>query len=251
MTDMAEAFGVFANSGYRINLKPILKIVDKTNKVLEKYEPPKSPIFGKKVLPEGVSFIISDMLSDNGARLTAFGPSSELVVPGKTVAVKTGTTNDYKDNWTIGYTPSFLVATWVGNNDNTPMSGLASGITGAAPIWNDIMSYLLRNKEDEPPTRPSNVVQKQICSDTGIFQTAATMSCPTRLEYFIKGSEPKNDVVTTSQTWVDKSTGDLAKKNQTENLELKDQTVYTDPTGDRYCLTCPHPSPIPSVMPTP
>ena len=160
MIDMAEAFGVFANEGYRINLHPILKITDKNGKILEKYTPPASPIFGKKVLPDGVAFIISDILADNGARLLEFGDNSQLKIPGQTVSVKTGTTNDFKDNWTIGYTPSFLVATWVGNNDNTPMSGLVSGITGAAPIWNDIMSYLLKRQNSRSDFKTSNCYSK-------------------------------------------------------------------------------------------
>ena len=253
MVDMAQAFGIFANGGYKINLHPILKITDKNGNLLEEYNPPTSPIFGKKVLPEGVAFIISDILSDNGARLAAFGGASELVIPGQTVSVKTGTTNDYKDNWTIGYTPSYLVATWVGNNDNTQMSGVVSGVTGAAPIWNDIMSYLLKGKTPEGLSRPADVIQKQVCSDTGTLPPPAGSgaSCPTKLEYFIRGSEPKNQPPGTSQVWIDKNTQDLAKKGQTDNLELKDAVVFTDPTGDQYCLTCPHPTPEASPTPTP
>ncbi len=253
MVDMAQAFGIFANGGYRINLHPILKITDKNGKILEEYKPPTSPIFGKKVLPEGVAFIISDILSDNGARLAAFGSSSELVIPGQTVSVKTGTTNDYKDNWTIGYTPSYLVTTWVGNNDNTQMSGVVSGVTGAAPIWNDIMSYLLKGKTPEGLSRSADVIQKQVCSDTGALPPpeGSGATCPTRLEYFIKGSEPKSQPPGNSQVWIDKNTQDLAKKGQTDNLELKDAVVYTDPTGDQYCLTCPHPTPEPTGAPNP
>jgi len=254
MVDMATAFGVFANQGYRIDLHPILKITDKSGKILEKYTPPTSPIFGKKVLPEGVAFIISDILADNGARLMEFGDNSQLKIKGQTVSVKTGTTNDYRDNWTIGYTPSFLVAAWVGNNDNTQMSGLVSGITGAAPIWNDIMSTLLKDKPQEPLTRPTDIVQKTVCSDTGLFPTSAAgaggaATCPTKLEYFIKGDEKNSGLVETKDVWVDKTTQDLPKKGQTDNLELKNNTVYTDPTGDQYCLSCPHPTPTPTPLP--
>lgn len=250
MTDMSTAFGVFANGGYRIDLSPILRITDKTGKVLEEYKPPKSPIFGKKVLPDGVSFIISDILSDNGARVAAFGENSQLRIPGQTVSVKTGTTNDYKDNWTIGYTPSFLVATWVGNNDNTPMSGLVSGITGAAPIWNDIMSKILKGKPQEPISRPFDVIQKQVCSDTGLFPQAGGL-CPTRLEYFIKGTEKTSGTLALESVLIDKTTQELAKKGQVENTEPKEQTIFTDATGDKYCISCPHPTPTPSVTPAP
>ena len=104
--------------------------------------------------------LISSILYDNNARKEEFGANSSLVVSGKTVAVKTGTTDDKRDNWTIGYTPSVVAGVWVGNNDNTAMNqALASGITGAAPIWNRIMQAALLNKKDEPFTRPSNIVE--------------------------------------------------------------------------------------------
>ncbi|MCL5019828.1 MAG: penicillin-binding protein [Patescibacteria group bacterium] len=250
MVDMATAFGVFANSGYKIDLHPILKVTDKTGKILEEYNPPSSPIFGKKVLPEGVAYIISDILADNGARLLEFGDNSQLKIKGQTVSVKTGTTNDYKDNWTIGYTPSFLVATWVGNSDNTQMSGLVSGITGAAPIWNDIMSYLLKDKTPEAISRPPSVIQKQVCSDVGFFPSLAQgASCPTRFEYFIKGTENSTGKLSSEDVAVDKTTQDLPAKGQTDNLETKKETIYTDPTGDRYCISCPHPTPTPAPTP--
>jgi len=250
MVDMATAFGVFANSGYRIDLHPILKVTDKTGKVLEKYTPPLSPIFGKKVLPDGVAFIISDILADNGARLMEFGDNSELKIPGQTVSVKTGTTNDFRDNWTIGFTPSFLVAAWVGNDDNTPMSGLVSGITGAAPIWNDIMTNLLKGRSPEPISRPAGVIQKAVCSDTGLATTAGAAGCPTRFEYILKGTENTRGQITTGDTQIDKTTQDLPAKGQTDNLDTKTETVYTDPTGDKFCMTCPHPSLL-SPTPTP
>ncbi|MGH7245449.1 MAG: transglycosylase domain-containing protein, partial [Candidatus Levyibacteriota bacterium] len=132
MLDMTTAYGVFANAGYRIDLHPILEVQDRKGNILEQYSPPPSPIFGKKVLPSGDTFIISDILADNGARLADFGGNSALYIPNQFVPVKTGTTNDFRDNWTIGYTPNYVVAVWVGNNDNSPMSqSLASGITGA------------------------------------------------------------------------------------------------------------------------
>ena len=251
MVDMATAFGVFANSGYRIDLHPILKVTDKTGKVLEQYKPPLSPIFGKKILPDGVSYIISDILADNNARLMEFGDNSELKIPGQTVSVKTGTTNDFRDNWTIGYTPSILVAAWVGNDDNSQMSGLVSGITGAAPIWNDIMSHLLKDKTPEPMSRPPSVIQKSICSDTGALPPppGSGATCPTRFEYFIKGTEPTMGEPSAQNVMVDKNTQDLPAKGQTDNLESKSEVVYTDPTGDRYCLTCPHPMPTPTPKP--
>jgi len=251
MYDMTQTFGVFANAGYKVNLHPILKVVDKNGKVLEEYQPLKSPIFGKKVLPEGVSFIISDILSDNNARLLAFGANSELRIPNQIVSVKTGTTNDYRDNWTIGYTPSFVVATWVGNNDNTPMGALASGVTGAAPIWNGIMSTLLEGKDPQSIQRPSNVIQKSICSMSGALASSENnpQGCVSRFEYFIKGTEGKYAIIKTEGVWVDKDTQDLPPPGKTDNLESKEHQILIDLTGDRYCLTCPHPLPTPSPTP--
>jgi penicillin-binding protein 1C len=249
MVDMATAFGVFANSGYRIDLHPILKVTDKTGKVLEKYTPPLSPIFGKKVLPDGVAFIISDILADNGARLLEFGDNSELKIKDQTVSVKTGTTNDFRDNWTIGYTPSYLVAAWVGNDDNSQMSGLVSGITGAAPIWNDIMSHLLKDKSPEPISRPTDVIQKAVCSDTGLATGTTGATCPTRFEYLLKGTEATKGQIVVGDTQVDKTTQDLPAKGQTDNLDTKSETLYIDPTGDKYCLSCPHPTPSPTPVP--
>lgn len=252
MLDMATAYGVFANGGYRIDLQPILEITDARGQVLEKHTPTSSPIFGKKVLPEGVAYIISDILSDNGARLQEFGGSSELYIPGQYVPVKTGTTNDFRDNWTIGYTTDYVVTTWVGNNDNTPMGGIASGITGAAPIWNDIMGRLLKTKPSKGITRPNNIVSRKVCSTSGLLPPpdGTPDACPTRFEYFISGTEPKQfETSLVQNAWTDKTTHMLGKPGQTDNLELKSQMIYKDPAGDTYCLTCP--APVQSPTPTP
>ncbi len=250
MLDMATAFGVFANSGYKISLHPILKVIDSKGKVLEEYKPPPSPIFGKKILPEGVAFIISDILSDNQARSMTFGTNSPLRIGNLPVAVKTGTTNDFRDNWTIGYTPSYTVAVWVGNNDNTPMSGLVSGITGAAPIWHNIMANLLAERPPQPFQRPLSVIQKAVCSDTGSI-SGKDNSCKTRFEYFIRGTESSlkaGGLIQNQDTFVNKDTQEQAKEGD-PNTELKNQTVLKDATGDTYCITCAHPAPSPTPSP--
>ncbi len=247
MLEMATAYGVFANSGYRIDLHPILKVTDNHGRTLEQYSPPTSPIFGKRVLPSGVSFIISSILSDNGARLLEFGPSSELKI-GKNlpVSVKTGTTNDFRDNWTIGYTPSVVVATWVGNNDNTPMSNIVSGVTGAAPIWHTLMTHVLGDKPLETPVKPSNVVGMNVCSTSGLLPPSPDKgSCPTRFEYFIKGTQPRRSDAGLQKVFIDKTTNDLAKPGQTENVEEREEVIITDALNNRYCVTCSHPTPTP------
>lgn len=253
MYDMVQAFGVLANQGYKVDLVSILRVTDSKGKVFEEYKPPKSPIFGKKVLPEDVSFIMSDILADNGARALAFGENSELRIPGKVVAAKTGTTNDYRDNWTFGYTPSVVVGTWVGNNDNSPMSYLASGITGAAPIWHDIMAYALKDKPVEYYYRPPTVIQKPVCEITGLPPTAG-FSCKTRLEYFVRGTEGSlSRYITEKQNlWVNKDTKkppEPGKKD--DNLEISEATVVKDATGEQFCLSCPTPTPSASASPSP
>src|SRR3989344_549075 len=171
MTDMATAYGTVANQGQRVDVNPILKITNYSGEVL--YQ--KNGIESDNVLDSGVAYIISSILSDNSARSWEFGSNSPLNIAGHVVSVKTGTTDNKRDNWTIGFTPSYLVGVWVGNNDNSPMSpNLASGITGAAPIWNKLMSNLLANINDVPQAVPDNIVQKR---------------CGGRLEYFIKGTE--------------------------------------------------------------
>jgi membrane carboxypeptidase/penicillin-binding protein PbpC len=117
-----------------------------------------------------------------------FGAYSQLVVSGHSnVSVKTGTTNDIRDNWTLGYTPSYVVGVWVGNNDNSPMSKVSSGITGAAPIWNRIISAILKGKPDESPQKPDNVLAMQIDAFGGGLPVSGQ---PTRSEYYIQGTQP-------------------------------------------------------------
>lgn len=181
------AYSVFANKGVRQDPVTVLKVTDKNGKVL--YEHKKTS--GKKVLSEEVAFLISHILLDNNARSQAFGTRSYLTISGKTVSVKTGTTDDKRDNWTIGYTPSYVVGVWVGNNDNSPMNPtIASGITGASPIWNKIMTYVLKGKADEEFEKPSNVEAREIDAFGGGLPHGGQ---PTRSEFFIKGTEPTSE----------------------------------------------------------
>lgn len=172
MVDMAQAFGVFANLGNKVEISPLLKVSDVNSTIYQRNS------FGLRVLDPGISYILSDILSDNNARTMEFGTHSALEIPGYKVAVKTGTTDVKKDNWTIGYTPEFLVATWVGNNDNSPMNQqLASGITGAAPIWNRMMTYLLTEYSQKNTwfNKPDDIVEKPCYGG--------------KVEYFLKGTE--------------------------------------------------------------
>jgi len=193
MIDLAVAYGVLANMGKRVDLNPILEVKDSKGNTLEKFQIPNSKFQNeeKRAISPEVAYILTDILSDNIARAPAFGTHSWLNIPDHpSVAVKTGTTQNLRDNWTVGYTPDFLVAVWVGNNDNRPMSYVASGITGASPIWNKIMSHLLTDVPDKKFPRPQGIVEVKICVPTGSLPCEG---CPlVRQEIFIKGTEPKN-----------------------------------------------------------
>lgn len=171
MLDMVSVNSTLANEGRRIPLNPILKITDYKGDIVEEKEPTQ----GEQILQQGVAFIINDILADNAARSLAFGPNSPLNIPGQTVSVKTGTTDNKRDNWTNGYTQNIVISVWVGNNNNAPMNpSLASGITGAAPIWNQLMIMMLKDKPSTKPEMPSDVV---------------ALPCGARTEYFLAGTQ--------------------------------------------------------------
>ncbi len=242
MLDMAAAFGVFANQGVKVPLQAVLKVEDSSGKILEEYSPADGMRNGEKVLSEEVSFLISHILSDNNARSGAFGANSVLNVPGKTVSVKTGTTNNLRDNWTIGYTPTRLVATWVGNNDNSPMSYVASGVTGASPIWQKIMKYGLRDIKTEGLVKPESIEGASVCSNSGTLPTPEN-PCDTRYEYFLPGTVPTVSNITKRELFVNKTTHH-PPNNESEfaDVEPRMQTVASDPFIKDYCIDCePYP----------
>lgn len=182
MIDLASAYSAFANGGSRVEPVGILKVEDKDGRVLEEFQPVK----GKKVMSPQEAFIISNILSDNNARALTFGVVNSLVISNYQVAVKTGTTNDKKDNWTIGWTPNLLVSVWVGNNDSTPMGKISSGVSGAAPIWRQIMLYTLpkRDKQDFPiPDKIVNISVDKL-SGFGVHD-----GFESKTEYFIDGTQ--------------------------------------------------------------
>jgi membrane carboxypeptidase/penicillin-binding protein PbpC len=236
--DMAVAFGVFANQGIE---QPLIAIT-------------KNTLTGTRVLDPAVTFLISHILLDNNARSAAFGSSSYLNVSGHSeVSVKTGTTNDRRDNWTIGYTADAVVVTWVGNNDNTPMSGAVSGISGASPIWNKIMKAVLDKAEKgayDPnekghawPKQPDGVVGATICSDTGgapPSQDPGNPGCPTRFEYFLGGTVPTTANIVNQDIQINNATGQLAgSTDPPDQVHTENHPTYTDPDGTIYCLNCP------------
>lgn len=147
LLDITSAYGVFANNGIKNSYTGILEVQDLTGKILEQYQPN-----SQKVLPKNTALTISDILSDEKARVPTFGSHSVLYIPNKDVAVKTGTTNNNKDAWTIGYSPSLVVGVWAGNNDNKPMK--KGGAAVAGPIWNKFITEALKTIPSESFEKP-------------------------------------------------------------------------------------------------
>jgi len=190
MIELSRAYASFANLGKRPVINPVLEIRDYENQLMYK----KKEIL-EEVLDPGIAFLINDILSDDSARAPVFGRGSKLSIPEKKVAVKTGTTNSLKDNWCVGYTNKVLTAVWVGNSNGDSMSQVASGISGATPIWRRVMDLVLSKKEfaESGWEKPEGVVEKKICTSTG------TLPCDgcgqVKNEYFLKSSEPTKHCV--------------------------------------------------------
>jgi membrane carboxypeptidase/penicillin-binding protein PbpC len=158
------------------------------------------------VVDERVAYLISDILADNNARAPTFGFNSVLQI-GRPAAVKTGTTTDYRDNWTVGYTPDLAAGVWVGNPNNTPMVNLG-GVAGAGPIWHDFMRAALRGKPETWFEAPAGMERATVCVPSGL---APTDLCPrTRTELFLMGTAPLTPDNLYQQFEIDTRTGGLA-----------------------------------------
>lgn len=152
MTDMVGAYNVFANGGTLHPVQGILKVEDNNGQVIKEWKD--DP---KKVLDEAIAYEITSILSDNDARTPTFGAHSALILPDRVVAAKTGTTSNYRDAWTIGFTPQIATAVWVGNNDNREMTHSGAGAMAAAPIWHDYMVKAHQKLPKMEFTRPDAV----------------------------------------------------------------------------------------------
>jgi membrane peptidoglycan carboxypeptidase len=182
LIDMAQVFSVFADMGERNDLTPITRVEDSTGKVLHEFKQA-----GRKVVDPEYIYLINNILSDSEARKATFGASLEI---GRPLAVKTGTTNDNRDAWTIGYTPQLVTAVWVGNFNNDQMRGIM-GSTGATPIMKGVMTRVLKGKESKNWEQPKEVVNKTVDRLSGLIPQEGR-GYPTINEIFVKGSEPTN-----------------------------------------------------------
>ncbi|RME97460.1 MAG: penicillin-binding protein, partial [Chloroflexi bacterium] len=208
LLELTAAYAAFANGGQRIEPVLISRVADSTGRVL--YRRPADLNPGPRVLDARTAYLITDILSDDYARRSGFGAGSVLQLD-RPAAAKTGTTTDWRDNWTVGYTPNLVVGVWAGNADNEPMRHV-SGVTGAAPIWHDVMALLLKGRPAQPFPRPDGLVEREICADNGLLPakenqgateitptsssilqpSAVPARCPhTLTEIFIDGTEPR------------------------------------------------------------
>jgi membrane carboxypeptidase/penicillin-binding protein PbpC len=224
MVDLAAAYAALATGGQRVSPVAVREVVDAEGQTV--YAPaPASQARGtrERVMDERVAYLITDILSDEWARLPSFGEGSALYI-GRPAAAKTGTTTDWRDNWTVGYTPDLVAGVWVGNADNASMYHV-SGISGAGPIWHDFMSWALKGV---PPTsfeRPEGLVEAEVCALSG---QRPTEHCPhRRREWFIEGTEPAQACDVHRSYRIDVATGLLATEHTSpERIRERVYAVY-------------------------
>jgi len=185
----------------------ILRVEDDAGTVL--FSSPQDP-GGIEALDPRVAYLITDILSDDVARIPSFGEDSLLALPRsadgspRPAAVKTGTTTDFRDNWTVGYTPDLVVGVWTGNADNEPMRDV-SGIDGAAPIWHDFIESALKGQPAREFSRPEGLVEVEVCALSGLLPNH---DCPHQAtELFLAGTEPAETCAIHQRVALDRSTG--------------------------------------------
>ncbi len=229
LTQMTAAYAVFANQGVKAEPTTILEITNKKGQVIFTHETK-----SQRVMPSNVAFQISSILSDNSARADTFGNALTL---SRQAAVKTGTTEDYRDALTIGYTPQIVVGAWVGNNDNSEMDNIA-GSLGAAPIWRQLMEYFLRGKPVVQFTPPNGIIRIEVCSENGLRAEIATSSAYP--EFFLPGTIPKESCNVPTPT---------PEESPTPTPESDDDNEEEQPTPTPTSRPEPTSTPVPTTRP--
>ena len=223
--EMAGAFGVFANEGKRAPITGILKVTDSKGDVLEEFKDD-----SKEVLDPQVAFLINSVMSDTETRRSIFGAlANNLMVPGKTVGAKTGTTQEFHDAWTVGYSRQISVAVWTGNTDNKAMKKGADGSVVAAPIWNHFMKNYLKDKENVAFAQPGKV--QKITVDKLSNKLPTNDSPETVSDYFASWQIPKKEDDIHVRVKINKTNGKLATEYTPENLI--EEKLYTDIHSER------------------
>lgn len=233
LVDMVNAYESFANGGMHYTPTPILKVVDSKNNVLVDNT---KPTGSKQALDPQVAYLMANVLSDNNARAYIFGINNPLTIAGHTVAAKTGTTTDFRDAWTMGFTPDIVTGVWVGNNDNTPMTAEAVDI--AAPVWHTYMANALKSYPNSQFTKPSGIKQVTLDADTGRLPTSATRH--SRNDIFASWYKPITATDTRSAK-IDKVSGKLATDctpplavDTVYSSEIHAEIPSTDPAYSRW-----------------
>jgi len=221
LVDLVQAYGVLANQGETTNFSAIREVRDYKNKLIFKAKPKPS----KRIFSKETAFLVSHILSDNNARLLTFGSNNYLNVNGYTVAAKTGTTDDKRDNWTLGYTNDLVIGVWVGNNDNSPMNeALSSGVSGAAPIWRRIMLEAFKEGyKDGIMNKPDKVVALEVDALFGMLPHGGDAK---RSEYFLEGTEPKEVSPFYKTLKISKSNQKLANPTEVANGNFEEKEFY-------------------------
>jgi len=235
LLELSRAYAALANNGMYTGSTLILDVKDADGNLL--YAPEKYSAL--QVVDPRVAWLISDILSDDHARSTGFGINSILKID-RTAAVKTGTTTNYHDNWTVGYTPDLLVGVWVGNSDYQAMHNV-TGLTGAAPIWAETMRSILQGRPDKIFERPDGLLQFEVCDLSGLLPTDA---CPhIKKEWFIAGTQP-----ITSDTFYQRTASGEIVLNipieaqdwaRSQGLPLLDDANGTTPSTNSLALISP------------
>lgn len=221
LLDLVTAYTALAAEGRASAPYAIVDVRDYRGKLL--YKPPKAQ--KAQVFTPEAAFLVSHILSDNNARLSTFGANSYLNIPGRTVAAKTGTTDDKRDNWTVGYTKDLVVGVWVGNNDNSKMNQtLASGVSGAAPIWYRTFQHAFKKGyKDGITDKPKNVEAFEV---DALFGGIPKDGSSKRTEYFIKGKEPKSVSAFYKKLKISKATNKLANELEVASGGYEEKDFY-------------------------
>jgi len=199
LLELTAAYAAFASGGRRVEPFGVLEVRDARGYL--RYRAPMAP--GPQVLDPRVAYLITDILSDERARAPAFGTGSVLNLS-RPAAVKTGTSSDWRDNWTVGYVPQLVTGVWVGNADGRPMRDV-SGVEGAGPIWHDFMERALRGQPVIPFAEPPGLERVRVCVPSGLLPTDL---CPrTREELFIAGTAPTEPDNWYRRFRIDRATG--------------------------------------------
>ncbi|MBL7202593.1 MAG: transglycosylase domain-containing protein [Anaerolineae bacterium] len=239
LLELASAYGVLATGGDLVSPRAMRRVTDAGGQVV--FAPPTDRHTG--VIDERLAYLITDILADEWARLSAFGEESALYL-GMPAAAKTGTTTDWRDNWTVGYTPDLVAGVWVGNADSAPMVHV-SGITGAGPIWHDFMAWALKDRPGHSFSRPEGLVEVEVCALSGMLPNRY---CPhRRQELFIAGTEPVGECDIHQLFRIDTATGlQAAVGSPSERVRERVYTVYP-PEAQAWAIGqgFPQPPPLP------